>query len=454
MIRLQGELDLGPAEPNEQFLPYPKLLPLLQAVSDRIKAPVAPIIMAWERGGPWVYPDCFPPVGADSLPAFTSGARDKGWHVGTYSNGTRWVVGHYWSGYDGQDYFHEHHGERSIGRMHNGAPWAETWDATWRPSFTACLGAQPTVDIAHHFVEQIIDYGIDWIQFLDQNVGVCTFPCYAEDHGHPAAPGRWMTEAMLDLTRFFGQKRAEVLAATDGQRKLAFSVEGPVCEFYLPSFQICDIRVVPPGNEAVNPWWRGSIPLYHFLYHEHVLIQGGFGHGADPHHLAIRNAYNLVVGEIPGAVLAGDGTLLNKDNPGINWAPWDPPLGDNDESLAMLQSAVALRRGEGKPYLVFGRMLPPSALTTQTISWEYADRLHHVPAVFNGVWQSPEGKTAMALANWTQQPQTVTITDSRLTSGLTLHTVAQDRWTHEAVTDGASVTITLPPLSCAVLTSP
>ncbi len=451
MVRMQGELDLGPAEPNAQFLPYPKLLPLLQAVSDRIQASVAPIIMAWERGGPWVYPDCFPPVGGDSLLAFTAGARERGWHVGTYSNGTRWVLGHYWSGYDGHDYFDSHHAEQSICRTHTGSLWAETWDATWRPSFTACLGAEQTASIAHDFVQQVIDYGIDWIQFLDQNVGVCTFPCYSDEHGHPPAPGRWMTEAMLDLTAFFRQKQAEVLTATQGQRKLAFSVEGPVCEFYLPYFQICDIRVVPPGNEAQHPWWKGFIPLYHFLYHEQVLIQGGFGHGADPHHLAIRNAYNLVVGEIPGAVLAGDGQLLNKDNPGINWAPWEPPLGDNDESLAMLQSAVALRRGAGKPYLVYGRMLPPTPITTMTISWEHDREVHHVPAVFNAVWQSPAGDTAMALANWTQQAQTVTITDARLTTGRMLHTVAQAVWTHQPQPDGDSLTVTLPPLSCAVL---
>ncbi len=29
--------------------------------------------------------------------------------------------------------------------------------------------------------------------------------------------------------------------------------------------------------------------------------------------IPIRNAYNFVVGEIPGATLQGDGLLLNKD---------------------------------------------------------------------------------------------------------------------------------------------
>ena len=60
---MQGELDVGPAQPNTQFLPYTKTIPLLEAVASRVESPVVPVIMAWERPGPWVYPDCFPPVG-------------------------------------------------------------------------------------------------------------------------------------------------------------------------------------------------------------------------------------------------------------------------------------------------------------------------------------------------------------------------------------------------------
>ncbi|MBZ0293546.1 MAG: DUF6259 domain-containing protein, partial [Anaerolineae bacterium] len=370
MVRMQGQLDLGPAEPNMQFLPYPKIIPLLENISQRIESDVVPVIMSWERGGPWVYPDCFPPVGSESLPEFTSLAREHGWHVGTFCNGTRWVTGHYWSGYDGVDYFEEQNAQKGVSRTHQDKLWEEQWDARWRPSYVCCLGAVLTMRTAQDFVQQVIDYGLDWIQFLDQNVGASTFPCYSAEHGHPPAPGHWMTEAMLELTESFHQKKATVAAETNGTRQLVFSVEGPVNEYMIPHFQICDVRVVPPQHEAANEWWKGSIPLYHFLYHEFILIQGGFGHGADPHHLAIKNAFNLVVGEIPGAVLKGDGSLLNKDNPGINWAPWEPQMGDNEESLSMLQSTTAMRRGPGKDYLVFGRMQSPAAVTTQQVEWQ------------------------------------------------------------------------------------
>ena len=429
-----------------------RFLPLLEKVSKRIEAPVVPVIMSWERGGPWVYPDCFPPVGGDSLVEFTARARERGWHVGTFSNGTRWVVGHLWSGYDGMDYFDAHHAEQGISRTFAGELWAEQWDAAWRPSFVCCLGARQTMETAQDYVQRVIDYGIDWIQFLDQNVGACTFPCYSHEHGHPPAPGRWMTEAMLELTAFFRQKQAEAADSSGGARKLVFSVEGPVTEYLLQSFQICDIRVVPPNHLAAHPWWTNSIPLYQFLFHEYILMQGGFGHGADPHHLAIRNAYNFVVGEIPGAVLKGDGRLLNSDNPGINWAPWEPHIGDDEEALAMLHTTTAMRRGPGKPYLVFGKMLPPAAVTAQMIEWRQDRTLNSVPAVFHAAWQSPDGTFAVVLANWTQQPQSVTVTDVRLQAArVRVQLAAPAISSIEAMPNGESITIEIPPLGCALI---
>jgi hypothetical protein len=54
ILRIQGELDDGPTEPNEEFLPYPKCVPLLEKLSKKINAPLVPVIMSWERPGPWI----------------------------------------------------------------------------------------------------------------------------------------------------------------------------------------------------------------------------------------------------------------------------------------------------------------------------------------------------------------------------------------------------------------
>ncbi|MBI2503445.1 MAG: hypothetical protein HYW07_09490, partial [Candidatus Latescibacteria bacterium] len=395
ILRIQGELDIGPTLPNEEFLPYPKMIPLLEKLAGRIEAPLVPVIMSWERPGPWIYPDCFPPAGGEAaLKQFCAQARERGWHVGTFCNGTRWVVGHYWSGYDGRDFFAARGGERSVCRTHEGERWKEHWDASWRPSYACCLGVAQTLDLADDFVRRVAGMGLDWIQFLDQNVGCATFPCFAADHGHPPVPGQWMTRQMQRLVADFHTLRDAELARPENPRHLAFSVECPVNEFFLPDFQVCDVRVIPPGHRGHG---SGFVPLYHFLYHEFILIQGGFGSAPEPYHLPIRNAYNLVIGQIPGAVMKGDGQLLNLDT--MNWAPWDPQVGSDEDAVELLRRTIALRRGPAHDFLVYGRMLAPATVNgIQTLRWQHGGHDHQLPALFHAAWQAPDGRFGLVLA--------------------------------------------------------
>ena len=447
ILRIQGELDLGPAEPNTEFLPYPKMVPMLDAIADRIDAPLVGVIMSWERPGPWIYPDCFPPAGGfDSLREFTQLAWDRGWHVGSFCNGTRWVIGHFWSGYDGVDYFEERGGNQAVCRTHTDGPWLEAWDATWRPSYACCLSVQATHDIAMDFVRTLVDSGLDWIQFLDQNVGCCTFPCFAEDHGHPPVPGLWMTAAMQEFVGACDAVRREELDASDGQRQLVFSAEATVNEYFIPSFHLTDVRVVPPGHLP----GKSFVPLYHYLYHELIVVQGGFGTGPEPYHMPIRNAYNLVVGEIPGAVMKGDGKLLNWDT--YNWAPWAPDVGDSEDSLEMLATTAALRRGPAKDFLVYGRMQSPAPIRgVEMQRWQFSGKDHQIPAVFDGAWQAPDGRFGIVLANWTTALQKVTVCDSRLGDNVAVHVSCGEMRSAVCKPDGEDLAVGLAPLSCALL---
>ena len=206
VMRIQGELDAGPTGLHPEFTPYERALPLLDAVAAGLDSPLVPIVMAWERPGPWVYPDSFPPAGgAASLARFAAAARERGWHVGSYSNGTRWTTAHRWSGYDGEQFYRRSGGPESVCREPDGRPWASGWDQYWRPSYTGCVGVEHTRALLREYAATLLGYGLDWLQILDQNVGGSAFPCYAADHEHPPAPGGWMTErseAMLaDLRR-------------------------------------------------------------------------------------------------------------------------------------------------------------------------------------------------------------------------------------------------------------
>ena len=443
-LRLQGELDIGPVFPIHEFLPYEKAIPLLSRLARRLDAPLVAVLMAWERGGPWVYPDCFPPVGGDqSMKRFVAMARQRGWHAGSFCNGTRWVTQHHWNDYDGRDYYRKNGGASSVCRTARGAEWQEIWDKSWRPSYAGCLGTRKTRQLASAFVKRLIDWGMESIQFFDQNMGGATFPCFSADHEHPAVPGKWMAAKMQQVVADFRRS-----ARTAGASQVIHSTEAPCNETCLPLFQQTDVRVIPPGHVSNYDF----LPLYHYIYHECITLQGGMGMGPEPHHLPTRNACNAVLGEIPGAVMVGDGTLLNKDTG--NWAPWKPHIGSNDEALAMMRTVLSLRRGPGRDFLTLGRMLRPSAIDgVETLTWESNGRMNRIPAVFHGAWQAPDGRPGLVLANWTNKPRRVEVADARLgrhpvlsTAGarLTVKNLALRR-------SGARTDISVPPMGCVLL---
>jgi hypothetical protein len=299
------------------------------------------------------------------------------------------------------------------------------------------------------FVRTLIDTGLDWIQFFDQNVGCSAFPCFAGDHGHPPVPGHWMTESMgvlLDDLHALGDGEAR---QSGGERRIVLSVERPPNEYFMPRFHVCDVRVVPPGHYLHG---QAFVPLFHYLYHEFVLIQGGFGFGPEPYHMPIRSAYNLITGEIPGAVMTGDGRLLNCDTE--NWAPWEPQVGSNDDSVEMLRVTAGLRRGPARDYLVFGRMLHPAAVDgVRIMRWQYGGRDHAVPALFHAAWQAPDGRFGVVLANWTNGAQQATVSDVRLGDHPVAFVHATDTSFRQLATRDGSVVLSLPPLACALVAS-
>lgn len=439
-IRPQGILDAGPVFPIKEFLPYEKCIPLLDKVARKVRSPLVAVIMGWERGGSWVYPDCFPPIGGEaSVKRFTRLARGRGWHVGSFCNGTRWAISHSWNGYDGRKYYEDRNGAEGVCRLPDGREWLDDWG--WRSTYLSCMGTKATRRIATNFVKRLLDWGLESIQFFDQNCGAATFPCYARNHEHPPAPGKWMARKMEELIDVFNK------AARDaGETEAINSVEMCCNEYCLQLFQESDSRLMPPGH---NSWW-GRIPLYQFLFHECIVIHGGMGHAPEPYHLEIRNAYNGVMGEIAGGVLTGDGTLLAKDTE--NWANWEPKVGNNDNALDMIRAVTALRRGPGRDFLVHGRMQKPCKVErVKKVTWDHGGRKHAIDAVFHGCWTAPDGRFAVALANWTTDIQGCTVIESRLGSRATIRKVGRTIGAAKRRIAGGRLTVEVPPLGCVLV---
>jgi hypothetical protein len=258
-----------------------------------------------------------------------------------------------------------------------------------------------------------------------------------------------MNAAMQRLLDDFRQIADEQTRKSGGNRKFAFSVETPPNEFFMHNFQVGDMRAAPPGHGTYGNLF---FPLYSFLYHEFVLLQGGFGLAPTPFHMQICSASNLVMGEITGAILTGDGKLLNRGETNHWWMPWSPAVGNNDDSLAMLRCTTALRRGKAREYLVFGRMQRPAeAAGIKIVHWESDGLVRKIPAVFHSAWQSPQGRFGIVLANWTHETQTVSISDARLGKQITESISTQDVKTRARQATPGKMAVSLPPLSCALV---
>lgn len=444
VMRIQGEVDAGPTHTHPEFTPFENAVPLLERVADRLGGSLVPVIMSWERPGPWVYPDCFPPAGgAESLRAFTGAARERGWHVGTYCNGTRWVTAHKWSGYRGEASFEEQDGAATICRRADESPWVSPWDHVWRPSYTGCLGAHRTKQLLWAYARTLREYGLDWIQILDQNVGCSTFPCYSQQHGHPPAPGGWMTREMEDL---LADLRAR---AGHDEWHGAWSVETPCSEYFLQSFVICDIR----------PDFRTSfVPLYYYLYHDYIMTQSMFGAAPNPYFLVLKFARAFILGDVLGCHMGQGGRLQNWDPPrgtpfNEPWMEWDRPAGDQEAAYALLRSATALRRGPGKDFLLFGRMLRPVPVTDLNIvSWTLEGEANAILAVEHATWQARDGRIAVAMANWTGQEQPATVDLSGFAGrSAVLHSSSDGTVGTTPESCGRPVSLSLSPHACALL---
>ncbi|NSW56277.1 MAG: hypothetical protein HPY44_09695 [Armatimonadetes bacterium] len=81
--------------------------------------------------------------------------------------------------------------------------------------------------------------------------------------------------------------------------------------------------------------------------------------------------------------------------------------------------------------------------------WEFAGKQHSVPAVAHCAWQAPDGRHAVTLADWTPEPREVTVRDARLGSAPVLSVCIRTNEERRVIGDS----VTLPPLSCAVLCS-
>jgi hypothetical protein len=78
-MRGQGDWD-PPAAVNPEYTPATNALPYLEKLAKDFNAPLLPIVFNWERAGPWVQPEAFPPVGGEEAMKKFGHSPKVEWH--------------------------------------------------------------------------------------------------------------------------------------------------------------------------------------------------------------------------------------------------------------------------------------------------------------------------------------------------------------------------------------
>ena len=226
--------------------------------------------------------------------------------------------------------------------------------------------------------------GLDYVQILDQNHGGGQYFCYAKDHGHPPAPGAWMTKSMQDMLGGWNEKAPAML----------FGCESAAAEPFIGNLRFSDNRF------ELNYFTGRPVPLYAYLYHEYLRnFMGNQVCGdlrGDRETLCHRIGYSFAAGDCLTLVLSPDGRIQSY------WGQRDlSDLPNEGKVLTFIRNLTRFYREEAKPYLYAGRMIPalPVECPERELIGNWGTRRFTLPILHSTAWETEDGRRAQILVN-------------------------------------------------------
>lgn len=397
---VRGTKDTGNMEPNEYY-PYTNGLPHLVKLARNFDSKVMALLMHWEGSAPWAPPYVWPPYGgADNFMAFKDQLHEQGHLLGVYCSGIGWTNESILDpAYNRTEQFER---ER-LSSIMCASPEGEArqsliCNGTQRWGYDMCPTNAFVAQTVGREVTQIIDSGVDYIQYFDQNLGGLSYFCYSKHHGHPPAPGKWQTEAMI---RLYLQLRKLV---DESGGKAVIGCEAAAAEPFLPELMFNDMRY------NITLFIGTPVPLYQYVYHEYINNFMGNQNTArqsidmdrSPLNLLWRTAYSFAAGDMLTVVLQDKGEI------GWDWgSEWTAPKPNQREITSFIREANGWRTGAGKRFLCFGRMMKPYAIecgNEVTLFMRNGSELR-TPPCLTSRWQDAAGNQAQFIVNYTPQMQ-------------------------------------------------
>ncbi len=279
----------------------PEIPGIVKSWSKGLSMPITALLLSWEKLGPWIAPDYFPPYGGDNnFRDLVQSLHQQNQQAMVYLSGynvtldktARHGAAAYKANLPNRKALEEAAIQGADGQiLIQGQATEGTGKlATLCPSTS--LGKKMVADA----FKQIRAYGINRIQ-LDQVIGGGTPPCFSAKHGHPPVGGNSMVNSTTKLLDSLSHANPEVI----------LSLEEPG-ELFIPFVHLFHTRDYMEGFWPRDGKGITGVSLFNYLYHEYAIGYGGDSapisqEGEDPTVALYAQAVNLINGRQPAAAV-------------------------------------------------------------------------------------------------------------------------------------------------------
>lgn len=388
---VRGRHDTDEMTPNFLY-PYSNALPILDQIAKESECRLMVLLMHWEGTAPWAPPFTWPPFGGEELFFdFQKALKEKGHLLGVYCSGFGFTKESNLTDYcaDPAPYMDgfcaDEQGKVAISKI----------CTKQRAGFDICAASPEGRALLRKAYQPLLKSGVDYAQILDQNHGGGQYFCLHPAHGHPPAPGPWMTDNMQGLLSDWN-----ALAG-----KMLLGCESAAAEPFIGNLLFSDNRF------ELNFKFGRAVPLYAYLYHEY--LRNFMGNQVacpfleEVESLPWRLAYSFAAGDCLTLTLCPNGELFS------HWGSRDfVHHPDKTRCLKLICNLNHFYREEGKPFLYNGRMIPSAPIQCEEISFPLRQGgTLSLPALHTAAWQSGDGQKVQIIVNPAESAQGFTLNE-------------------------------------------
>ena len=382
---IRGKFDTDVMDTNALF-PYSNALPIIDQIQRATESRILVLLMHWEGTAPWAPPYVWPPFGGEDLMnEFITELHEKNNMLGLYCSGFGYTLqSNLIDNYNKEREFEKDDLIRGMCASPDGKIELSKICTMQRKGYDICPVSHVGKEILFDAYSPLLTSNIDYAQILDQNHGGGQYFCYSKNHGHPPAPGKWMTIEMQNLL-------SEWNAMAD---KTLLGCESAAGEPFIGNLLFSDNRF------ELNYKIGAPIPLYSYIYHEYLRnfmgnqVSCPFKPTDDT--IRYRIAYSFVAGDCMTIVLDPDGNIMS------NWSMKDfSHMPDKNKALIFIKNLSKLYHERAKKYLYDGKMIPSLKINCPVITFDRRDsqRKIEIPSLYSTAWEAHDGTKCQIIAN-------------------------------------------------------